>query len=227
MEFPLLVPTQAGQSLVDAIYVTLRDAIIRGDFPAGMRLREIPLATHFDVSTTPVRSALQRLDFEGLVEISPRRGAVVAAVDHRELEDLYELRHLLECHALGAAAKRGGHDLTEIDGIIEQGAQAVANSDQARFNECDLDFHGQLTALGGNAELQVLAAQTHRRIQAVRTRHAVELPEQLPVSQQEHEAIVDALRDGEAPIAVKLLRRHITSVRDTVLAAVRHDASPS
>lgn len=231
MDLPPLNSTPPGTSLVDAIYITLRDVIIRGDLSPGSRLREVALSEHFNVSTTPVRGALARLDFEGLIEIHPRRGAVVAAVSEVELRELYEIRELLECHALQAAVERGVEDLSVVDHLLDQQADAVARDEQELFDMLDLEFHEHLTGLGGNAEIQNMAQQTQRRIQAVRSRYALALPDQPRISHGEHLSIVNALREANAPRAATLLREHITAVRDRVLAAVSEsagrDESPS
>ena len=101
----------ARQSLVDIAYVALRDAITSGALLPGTRLREAALARHFSISTTPVREALRRLDREGLVRLSPNRGAVVAEFDLREILDLFEIREVLECRAVRRAASQRTRDL--------------------------------------------------------------------------------------------------------------------
>ena len=217
MELPGLRTSRPGAGLADAIYETLSEAIIRGSLPAGYRLREIALSKHFDVSTTPVRDALRRLDYEGLVEINPRRGAVVTTVDRLQLRDLYEIRELLECHALSRAGERESPDLLRLDELLLESEPVAQSDDYARFSKLDLGFHSHLTALGGNEELRVLAEQTHRRIQAVRMRNAVNLPGQQKTSHEEHVRIIDFLRRGDTAGAVEQLRLHIGSVRDAVM----------
>lgn len=219
MNLPELRMSRPGAGLADAIYDTLSEAIIGGALPAGYRLREVVLSKHFDVSTTPVRDALRRLDHEGLVEISPRRGAVVATVDGLQLRDLYEIRELLECHALSRIGDQPTPDLAVLSELLHRSEPVAESDDYARFSELDLEFHGHLTALGGNKELVVLAQQTHRRIQAVRMRNAVGLPGQQKTSHQEHVRIVELLSNGEIVAAVEQLREHISSVRDAVMGS--------
>ena len=214
---PPLTPVQPGASLGDAIYLTLRVAILRGELPPGYRLREVPVSEHFGVSSTPVRSAIQRLGLEDLVEVTPRRGAVVAPVTGRQLEDLFEVRELLECHAIRRAAAHDELDLDEVEALLDRTADVLDDPDQSRFHDLDLAFHAQLTQLVGNPELANLAERTHRRIQAVRVRYVPELPDRPRASHQDHLDIVAALRAGDADGAERTLRRHITQVRDAVL----------
>ncbi len=93
------------ENLAEAVYRVLREAITDGSLPPGERLREIPLARRFGVSTTPVREALRRLEREGLVEINPRRGAVVPRFEPADIAQLYEAREVLECRAVRRAAE--------------------------------------------------------------------------------------------------------------------------
>lgn len=221
MKLPPIALSLPGQSLVEAIYVALRDAIIRGELPEGYRLREIALSRHFDVSTTPVRSALARLDFEGLVEIAPRRGAIVASLEDHELQELYEVREILECHAVRvAAASHSERSLAAVENLLQECEEAAQQADQMQFNALDIEFHAALTELGGNVELRRIAQRTHRRIQAVRVRNAVALPERPRLSQREHHLILQALRAGDADGAEANLRAHIRSVHQEVRAAV-------
>src|SRR5690349_4953493 len=74
----------------------IREAILDGELPAGARLKEDELAERLDVSRTPVREALRRLEAEGLVVHEPKRGAAVRSYTPEELDDMYRLRALLE-----------------------------------------------------------------------------------------------------------------------------------
>jgi DNA-binding GntR family transcriptional regulator len=88
----------------------LREAILAGSLPPGARLRAEPLAERLRTSRTPVREALILLAREGLVDIEPRRGAIVRSFDAADLADLYDVRALIEPHAARRAATRIGRD---------------------------------------------------------------------------------------------------------------------
>jgi DNA-binding GntR family transcriptional regulator len=100
-----LPPLPQTGSLVDRIHEALGAAIMSGGLDPGTRLREISLANHFGVSTTPLREALRRLDFEGLIDVHPRRGAVVTALTPATVAQLYEIRTILETGAVRLAAR--------------------------------------------------------------------------------------------------------------------------
>jgi len=94
------------RSIGDMVYEVLREAILSGAFPPGERLRQEALATAIGVSRVPVREALLKLDAEGLVDFSTHKGAVVQTLSHAEIVEIYELRDLLETHALRKSMER-------------------------------------------------------------------------------------------------------------------------
>src|ERR1700712_4920 len=112
----------------------LREAILSGEFGPGERLRTAMLATRFGSSRTPVREALVQLEGEGLVDIEPRRGALVRSFASTDLIDLYEIRALLEPAAAARAALRASANqlarLTEIVALSDaRGGKSAAAID--------------------------------------------------------------------------------------------------
>lgn len=212
----LPVPTGRGR-LVDVVYHALRDAIVGGQLVAGARLREVALARHFGVSSTPVREAFRRLEREGLILVSPHRGATVVSVTLHELTDLYEIHELLECRAVRRAAEAPPHDLAPLEATLAQ-AEAILNApDEVEFNRLDLAFHRALNELGGNAPLAELIEQVHRRIQSARVRYAGYLPGRPAHSHAQHKELLAAVRARKPDKAEALARAHIRSVRDAVV----------
>src|SRR5690349_14968347 len=138
------------QSLVDIAYVAVRDAITSGELLPGTRLREAALAKHFAISTTPVREALRRLDREGLVRLSPNRGAVVAEFDLREILDLFEVREVLECRAVRRAAGQRTRDVARAEKLMASAAPHIVKFDRVEWNRLEVAFHRAINDLGGN-----------------------------------------------------------------------------
>ena len=98
--------TNAYLPLRDVVFNTLRDAILRGDLAPGERLMEIALANRLGVSRTPIREAIRKLELEGLVVMIPRRGAQVASITQKDLQDVLEVRTSLEELAVSLACER-------------------------------------------------------------------------------------------------------------------------
>lgn len=217
---PVLPRLDEVRGLSAGVYEALRRAIAAGSLPPRFRLRETALASQFGVSTTPVREALRRLEREGLVHISPHRGASVAAFDLTTARSLYDVRELLECAAIRQAAGSRGLDPRHADGLLEAMKATATHVDQAAFNALDVEFHRALNDLSGNTVLADLAERVHRQIQSVRAHAAIHLAGRPAVSYREHVAILGAVRRHQARNAERLLRVHIQEVRDEVLAAL-------
>ena len=193
-----LSPLSNRGSLVDQVRDSLHTAITAGVLDPGARLREIPLSQHFGISTTPVREALRRLESEGLVEVQPRRGAVVVALDEAVVSDLYDLRLVLETAGARQAAGRDGLDLSGVYALMSQ-LEALVDGPESEFARVDVALHRAVDDLSGNRELAEAAERVHRRIQAVRVRSAV--PGRLRIAQDQHAEIVEALRRHDPALA--------------------------
>ncbi|WP_275263758.1 GntR family transcriptional regulator [Jiangella asiatica] len=205
---------------MDRVYLSLRDAIVVGELAPRTRLRENELAEHYSLSSTPVREALRRLAFEGLVELLPRRGAIVAEPDLSTIADLYTTRALMECAAVKLAAAATDRDLTRVEAVLAEEEAAVKATDHRAFSILDVAFHRALSDLGGNVVLAREAERLHRQIQAARSRAAVHLRDRLARSHAEHLEIVRAVSDGDPRRAQRLVGAHIAGVKETVLRAL-------
>ncbi len=209
-----LEPLSDRGSLVDQVRDSIFAAITSGRLDPGDRLREIPISTHFGVSTTPVREALRRLESEGLVVVQPRRGAVVLALDDATVNDLYDLRLILETAACRRAASAPEMDLSKVYTLMAQ-AESLVKGHESEFAHVDVQLHRAIHDLSGNRELALTAERVHRRIQAVRVRSAV--PGRLRIAQNQHADIVEALRKRDPDLAEEAARKHILSAKENVM----------
>jgi DNA-binding GntR family transcriptional regulator len=136
--------TVDGVPRAAAIRERLRDAILRGDFPPGERLREVDIAGRHEVSRGPVREALLQLEQEGLVLLRRNRGAVVARLSHADLEEVYSLRLALEPLAVLRAARHGTEaDFGIMDAVLHEfrGAGAEQPLTEQQAADQDVRFH--------------------------------------------------------------------------------------
>lgn len=216
------VPTDltGGTSLVDGIRLALRSAIAQGALPPGYRLREIPLAAHFDCSTTPVREAIRKLEAEGLVRIYPRRGAEVTEFSVSEVEHLYETRLVLETYAArkGARRKPTEDDLAPVRAVLQR--HKAAMDDGQSHPPMDDEFHEAITALAGNPVIAESAARLTRQIVSVQARVGSEVKGGRAEAYAAHAKILDAVAAGDGRTAEKLMREHLEWARDAVLATL-------
>lgn len=199
-----------AQRTSEGVARILRDAILAGKLKPGQPLRERLLAEELGISRTPIREALFILQGEGLVDLIPNRGATVRAVTARDIAQIYALRAVLEAHAARVAAENHTeHHLAEMEDAYARlrrlGARATA-ADQAH---ADLLFHSRISAATGSDLLQTITRQVLAVTASYRS-HYTYRAEQIRTANQQHRAILDALRDRDGDLAAKLVGEHIT-----------------
>ena len=219
---PPVVTEQAGTSAV-RVYEDLRAAIIGGEYAPGERLRAEALAARFGTSRTPVREALVLLEGDGLVELEPRRGAVVRAFDADDLVDLYEVRAVLEARAASLAAGRvAADDLAALEAACLR-AEALTGADAAAVDgliAANEDFHRVIIDATGSPRL-IAALRTvagiPRPFKTVFWNAAAERERSLVA----HREILAGLRAGSAERAESAMRLHVLNARDFLIEVMR------
>ncbi|WP_433984656.1 GntR family transcriptional regulator [Tunturiibacter empetritectus] len=139
-------------NLTELTYRSIKQSVLNGTLGELSRLTEESLATQLGISKSPVREALNRLEAEGLVRIEARRGAYVRQFSAKEIRDLYELRELLEVHAIEAATITPKL-LTDLAASINRTKKFLKNGNKLEHIEEDMRFHSLITAATGNQEL--------------------------------------------------------------------------
>jgi DNA-binding GntR family transcriptional regulator len=214
-------------SVTNAVRVQaeLREAILAGSLPPGARLRAEPLAERLRTSRTPVREALILLAREGLVDIEPRRGAIVRSFDAADLADLYDVRALIEPHAARRAATRIGPDelarLREICAAAEaRGADDdAAVEDQVALNE---EFHRIVVTAAGSPRLEAALRAVAGIPRAFRAAfwHDDGQREQSLFC---HRQIVHALEHRQPRLAENVMRMHIVGAIEFLAEVIDDD----
>ena len=196
-------------SVVDQVYLVIRERISDGTLPRGGRLHQEDLATELGVSRTPVREALRRLAAEGLVEIHTNRGARVADINSADMPTPYEARLVVEPGAARLAAQRGlaGPQQRMRDAIARQ---RKAIPDLTLGFAANRDFHIALVEAAGNELLlQFVQHLWVSRIGAAIYELQAETGEEMRRDADEHEEILEAIATGDARRAESLTRRHV------------------
>jgi DNA-binding GntR family transcriptional regulator len=209
-------PQPVARTISEGVAAGLRAAIVSGELPAGTRLRQVPLAKRFGVSTTPVREALAQLQLEGLVELHPQRGAVVVLPALDEFREHYEIRIALESLAAAKAAERFELDwarpLQEILDEMRGGPPAP------RYLALNQQFH---SGIYEHAARPTLAAMIARLRNASRVYlNIYRATEDFPVERldREHRAILTACVRRDAGAAAEATRVHLQRTVDHVAA---------
>lgn len=201
----------SDDSLADRVAVRIRDAIHEGRYPPGTRLVERTLAAELGVSHIPVREALTRLTDEGLVERTPRRGARVATLTPRELEEVSSLRIVLERFVVTRVQERlTAAEEKELRRIVASMRQAAARGDFRRVLDLDQRFHERLWELADHQMLGEVVTGLRGRIGAfLRAATAALAPEALERHAASHDVLLDAILTGDAEAGCAEMSRHI------------------
>lgn len=206
------------KSLEENVFLTLEDEILSGKLKRGDTLTETSLSSRLGVSRTPLRGALHRLYEEGLIEVTPNRGAVVIGIGREELVDIYKMRIRLEGLASAEAAKRiGDDDKLRLREIVELCDFYIARRDAERLKELDSEFHSIIYRASGNRMLNKTLSELHRNIHIYRKR-SLAVEERLEKSSEEHKQILDAIERGDSEAADRLTSAHIEAALNNLLA---------
>jgi len=195
----------------------VRNAILEGRFPPGSRLVQQELAALFGTSRIPLREALNRLEGEGLVVMSPNRGATVRPLSALDVADLFDLRLTLETMAVRGAAGQRADLRATVAVAAAAAAEAVQAGRPAALFHLDRDFHAGIAEQTGNRYLvEALGSQWS---QIMRLMHAHLSIASYPAGVwREHAAIASAIAGGDGDGAVALITSHLVESRDLVLA---------
>jgi DNA-binding GntR family transcriptional regulator len=187
--------------LREEVYARVRDWIVEGLLPPETRLRDVDIAEALDVSRTPVREAIRRLEDEGLVVAEASRWTKVASVETETADRVYPIVWTLERLAVSLS---GGHwdadRLAELRAANDRLAAAIADQDALKASDADTDFHRQLVAGAGNPELAAIIESLKVRLRRVEITYFGGTVTAEP-SVSEHARAIAALEAGDLDLA--------------------------
>lgn len=217
---------EGDKSLSTQIYEALRDQIIEGVLLPGAHLRERELAEEFHVSRIPLREAIPRLEADGLVTTSQRRGAVVSELTVRDVEELFVIRLSLEVLAAREAALSvaRGESTEHLSSLMAQAEDALARGDDREIATANSAFHEEILTLTRNSLLQDLMVPVTGR---VRRLFRLEATRDQAVLCREHQGLHDAIAAGNVELSGSLAYAHVEHSRVESLALVERMLPPS
>ena len=203
------------QTAQDVVLASMRDAILSGELPPGTKLRQEKLAERFGTSRIPVREALRALEYEGLVRSAPYRGFTVTELDADDIEEVYDLRILLEGHAVRLAVPLlTDDDLRTLEQLYREMVEAPPGDAQLAARE---RFYIRLYSLTGRPRLVGLIARLRQEVA-----RSLRWPT-LQHAPSHHEAFFEAIRAGDAERAVSQLATHYRRVAILIRRNLRGD----
>jgi DNA-binding GntR family transcriptional regulator len=212
------------RTLSAAIVEQLRRDILDGTYAAGEQLRQDALAATFQVSRIPVREALFQLEAEGLVLIEPHKGAIVSSFSLEEINDVFDLRVLLEPRLLAQSAPRlTAADMAEVAQLDAQFTSAINAQDVAQWGQLNARYHLALYRHAGQPRtLAIVTAllQTSDRFTRLQMNRAPALSR----AESEHRKLLRLCQEGKVAQACEYLVAHIEKVRADLLLLLKRNA---
>ena len=209
--------------LRDVVFNTLRKAILRGELKPGELLMEIQLANKLGVSRTPIREAIRKLELEGLVLMIPRKGAEVAQITEKNMQDVLEVRKALEELSVQLACERiTPEQVEEMKMAAEDFRKVLKSGDVTKIAEADVKFHDIIFAATNNQRLITLLNNLREQMYRFRVEY-LKQKECYPQLLEEHDKLIALISGGEVEEACELMGCHIDNQASTVSDVIRRD----
>lgn len=210
------------QPLREVVFETLRDAIAQGVLKPGERLMEIQIADQLGVSRTPVREAIRKLELEGYVIMMPRRGTYVSSLSIKDVNELFEIRTILDSLASGLAAERiTEEELEQLQRLLLEISHGIKNKDMEKIVDADMRFHDVLYKASRNDRLVGILHNLREQLTSFRSK-SMAYPGRIEATLEEHRKIVDTIAQGDVEGAKKAAEYHMESSENTLLKAMEH-----
>lgn len=213
---------QEPRQLPDVIYQWLRERILIGQLVPGSVIRQEILARRFGTSRVPIREALSRLQAEGLITLRPRRGFTVTSLDHEEIVEIFELRMVVEEHAMRIATEvRTETDVREVEALVElmESLNPAAPHYLLEWSSTNRFFHTRLIQTARRKRLSEIALNLRDAIEPY-IRIEANFTGQVRVANVEHRQIFDAFKHKDCEAAAQLSREHCESTLKRLLSNI-------
>ena len=208
------------KSLGQYVFENLRHAIIRGDLHPGDRLVESRIADRLDISRTPVREAIHKLEREGLLRKLPRGGFIVMNLSREDIEETFGIRSVLESYAAKLAAlNHREEDLKPLEDKIEEFQRALEKGRTDKLTKINTEFHNLFYALSRSPKLIRMVNELRDQIYRFR-KLLLSMDNMARTSNEDHRKMVEAIRKRDAQRVETLVSEHILRGQKIVLQAL-------
>ena len=207
--------------LRDVVFNTLRQAILKGELKPGERLMEIALAERLGVSRTPIREAMRKLEQEGLVVMIPRRGAQVANITEKDLNDVLEVRIALENVAIEkACARMTEEEMRRLWLAAKEFEHTIAEGNLVKLAEADVAFHEVIYQASDNKRLIQVLNNMREQIYRYRVEYLKD-ENNYPTLMKEHKDIVEGLVRKNKTQVTETMHQHVKNQAEAVKDMIR------
>lgn len=193
----------------DQIVNHIREAILSGKFTAGSRLLEADLCEWLEISRTPVREAIRVLESERLVDIRPNKGAYVRQITFEELDEIIELRTLIEVNCIRKfASLMNDDDLLEMESILKKMDNFISQKDYSSYHNLVIEFHSYYVSKCQNKLIYSVFSNIRNSIRFAQS-VLLKNMEHRERANEEHREIMEAIKERDPDKCENLLRKHL------------------
>lgn len=209
------MPSSEKMSRAEQAYQQILENIRQGILKPGRRITEVEMAEALQMSRTPVREALRRLESAGLLKVVSYSGMQIAQLDYQEIMELYEMRVVLESNAARLAAKHASDaEIFSLKKIMVRYEAAVTAAEQARYNRI---FHNALAYAAHNRYL-LKSLNSLRDAMLLLGKTTYELPNRAEQVVKEHRKVIEAIEQRDAEMASEAAAHHIREAQKARIA---------
>lgn len=202
--------------LRDVVFNTLRQAILTGELKPGERLMEIHLANKLGVSRTPIREAIRKLELEGLVTMIPRRGAEVAQITEKSLQDVLEVRRSMDALCAELACERiSDEDILELEKACEAFESAIGTGNIREIAAADVALHDIIVRATGNTRLVQLVNNLAEQMYRYRFEYIKDFSMHGRLV-EEHRIIYESIKSKDKKTAAAAAVKHIDNQMESI-----------
>ena len=206
--------------LRDVVFNTLREGILKGELQPGERLMELQLAAKLGVSRTPIREAIRMLEQEGLAVTIPRRGAEVAKMTEKDMNDVLQVREALDELAVSIACEQiTEEELAKLEEALKEFEAAIGTKDIKQIADTDIAFHDIIYQASGNPKLVTILNNLREQIYRYRIQYLKD-EKNYPNLLDEHREILEGLKKGDKEFVTGSMRRHVVNQAVAVKAMI-------
>lgn len=207
--------------LRDVVFNTLREAILKGELRPGERLMELQLASKLGVSRTPIREAIRMLEQEGLAVTIPRKGAEVARMTEKDMEDVLQVRDALDELASSIACRQiTAQELEELRLTMREFEESMKTGDIKKIAEVDVRFHDIIYKATRNPKLENILSNLREQMYRYRIEYLKDA-RTYPTLIKEHTEIVEGLAKRDKDRVTAAMHKHVENQANTVKALIR------
>lgn len=211
------------RSLEEHVYARLEEEILTGVYKRGDPLTELAISERFNISRTPVRGAIHRLAEEGLVKLSPNKGAVVTGISKDDIIDIYKIRMRLDGLAAAMAAeKMTDEDIKKLRESVELSEFYTERGDAEHQKELDTAFHALIYTATGSRMLSEILSELHKKAKLYR-KLSLDNAGRAERSIAEHREILEAIEARNPKEAERLTQNHIKKALAGILKGIERE----